>query len=249
MPFASYQDIWLETGDPAGVARFWATALGLDVEPFGAGGRRLTGSRPEQTMFVVPSTPGTLDGFRIHADVTEAGLADLQRLSDPDGGDDEPWLELHGPEASEVRCFLTPDPLEGRRYELVLAARQPARAARWWARVFGAVHESAAGGDYGWVSEIPGAPFESLVFTRELPTPPRRRARMRLTTTDLQGLFRHGAAMVTGERAPTVVDTGRRFPAHVMRCAEGIDFVVLDISGAPELARTPQPVKPMIGPR
>lgn len=248
--FATYRDLWLEAGDPQRVAGFWAAALRLDLEPFGEGGYLLSSPQLEKSIYVVPSSPGSLTGFRIHVDLTEDDLAQVRRVvdsaTDPDDG---PWLELAGPEGSELRCFPTIEPPTDRRYEMVLAAERPTRAARWWARVLGAAHESAAGGDYAWVSQIPGAPFETLLFTREMPFSPYQRARMRLTTTDMPGLIRYGAAMVAGQRP--VADRGidARLPTHVMRCAEGIEFVVVDASGSPEMARTSRPAKPVMGPR
>lgn len=258
--FATYRDLWLEAGDPEPVAAFWAGALGLELEATRAGGYVLTGPSPSpgpgadpgpvQTVHVVPSAPGALTGFRMHVEVHASKLQELSRLGAcaPDDGEDAAWLELAGPEGGDVRCFATSDPLDGRRYELVLAAGQPARAARWWARVLGALHESAAGGDYAWVSQIPGAPFDTLLFTRELPAPRPQRARMRLTTTDMPGLIRYGAAMVAAGRH-TARYPDERLPTHVMRCAEGIEFIVVDASGSPETARTSRPARPGIGPR
>lgn len=249
--FATYRDLWLEAGDPHRVAAFWAAVLGMDLEPFGQGGYLLASAQPERSVYVVPSSPGSLTGFRLHVDLAEDDLVQVRQLVDSatDHDDDEPWLELSGPEDSELRCFPTVEPPADRRYEMVLAAERPTRAARWWARVFGAVHESAAGGDYAWVSQIPGAPFETLLFTREMPYNSYQRARMRLTTIDMPGLIRYGAAMVAGEHPVTDRGIDARLPTHVMRCAEGIEFVVVDASGSPEMARSSRPAKPVMGPR
>ncbi len=249
--FATYRDLWLQAGDPYRVAGFWAAVLGLALEPFGEGGYLLNSPEPQKVIYVVPSSPGSLKGFRLHVDLGERDLAQVRRLADSatDHDDDEPWLELAGPEDSELRCFPVPEPCPERRYEMVLAAEHPTRAARWWARVFGAVHEAAAGGDYAWVSQIPDSPFETLLFTREMPFNRTQRARMRLTTTDMPGLIRYGAAMVAGQQP--VADRGidGQPPMHLMRCAEGIEFVVIDASGSPESARTSRPAKPVMGPR
>lgn len=251
VPFATFQDLWLEASDPTRVTRFWADALGLEVEAFGEGGYRARGRRPEPTLYVVPSSPGSLGGFRIHVELCAADLAELRRLDDStaEHDADEPWLELNGPEASQLRCFPSLEPFEERRYEVVLAAAQPARAARWWARVLGAVHESAAGGDYAWVTHVPNAPFDTLLFTREMSAERPQRVRMRLVTTDLAALIRYGAAMVAGRDAMPGSPEDARVPAHHMKCAEGIEFVLLDVSGSPEAARIAQPAKPVMGPR
>ena len=264
--FATYHDLWLEAGDPEPMAHFWAGALCLDAQSLSGGAYRLGSPRPEQTIYVVPADPGTLRGFRIHADVDLGQLAAIRWLgAEPEGDEEDPWLVLHGPEDSELRCYPSPEPIPDRRYEMVLPATQPIRAARWWARVFGAVYESAAGGDYAWVSQVPHAPFETLLFTDAGSLPAHRRVRMRLTTADMPGLIRYGAAMVSGqlpwvptgepggpggsgEPSGSGLDAPGR-PTYVMRCAEGVEFIVVDVSGAPEAARSPRPAKPALGPR
>lgn len=253
MPFATFHDLWLEASDPAVVAHFWGTALALERGPLPGGGYQLGDPQSGLTMNVMPSTAvpmSTLAGFRIHVDVDEEEVDRLRslgacRVDDEDG---EPWLVLRGPEDSELRCFPTPEPVADRRYEIVLAATQPVKSARWWARVFGAVHESAAGGDYAWVAQVPDAPFETLLFTNVESLPARRRVRMRLATSDMPGLIRYGAAMVAGQLPPVIAHDDPR-PSYVMRCADGLEFIVVDTSGAPESARTSRPAKPYMGPR
>ncbi len=251
MAFATYQDLWLEAGDPDQVAAFWARALGAERRSWGSG-YRLTDQATGHTIYVMPSTPGTLQGFRLHVDLCEADLEQLRSLAAfPVTGDEtEPWLELSGPEDSHLRCFPTGEPHDERRYELVLAAARPTRAARWWARALGAVDESAAGGDYAWIAQVPDAPFETLMFTSAGGLPEHRRARMRLATSDMPGLIRYGAAMVTGTPQTTAgLATDDRGPTYVMRCPEGVEFLMVDVSGSPELARTSRPPRPVTGPR
>ena len=47
--------------------------------------------------------------------------------------------------------------------ELTVDAADPERIARWWADVFG-VEARNEGRGYWWIEEVPGMPFESMLF-------------------------------------------------------------------------------------
>lgn len=264
MPFAIYRDLWLEASNPAQVAGFYGRALTMQVTPTASGGFELRHQDEARhypntpAIYVTPGDPGTLNGFRVQAEFSDAALTHVRTLvasSDDDPAapqeqvDQLDCFEISGPEGSHVSCFSSGQDTGEVHYELVFEVREPSRMARWWARMLGSGHESAAGGDYAWVTPVPGAPFESLLFTSTQTPTRRQRARVRVATTDVPGLLRLGAAMVSAGLPGDLAQQAPRHPTFVMATPDGTQFLVVDVSGSPTAARSSEPPRYVTGPR
>ncbi len=100
----------------------------------------------------------------VHTDSVDSLIALGARPAPGYGGD--PWTVLLDPEGGEFCAFVRNGELSTYRgYELVLDATEEGveAQARWWAEVFG-VEPMNDGEAFWWVENVPGMPFESLVF-------------------------------------------------------------------------------------
>lgn len=169
MPVARYQALCIDTMAGEQLGRFWAAALGLRFESDGKAGV-LEGERDEHKVWmnVVPEAKAVK--HRVHIDVHAATVDDLvalgARVLEPAADFGRAWTVLADPEGGEFCAFeRAPDALPAYRlYELGVDSGDPREIAAWWGDVLGA----QVGGDEakGWWSleQIPGTPFEEMVF-------------------------------------------------------------------------------------
>ncbi len=82
-------------------------------------------------------------------------------------------------------------------YEVVVDAVDPEATARWWAGILGATYGRDAEHGWSWVEDVPGAPFDSVVFVG-VPEPKtvKNRVHLDLTSPDLQPLLDAGATLL-----------------------------------------------------
>ncbi|MGB0101809.1 MAG: VOC family protein, partial [Nocardioides sp.] len=84
-----------------------------------------------------------------------------------------------------------------RLYEIVVGCADPALLTRWWGEVLGGRWEYDAQEGSGSVEEIPGAPFEYLVF---VPVPEPKTVKNRIhwdvDVSDVRLLVEHGATVL-----------------------------------------------------
>jgi len=164
-----FKELCMDTSSSgAELGRFWAAATGCRyAEP----------SSPDEAGDVVGAVEGMGIAIcrvpeqktvkhRVHLDVhtdsVDSLLALGARTAPGYGGD--PWTVLLDPEGGELCAFVRDGELPAYRgYELAVDAADPAAIARWWAEVFG-VPVRNEGEPWSWLEEVPGMPFESLVF-------------------------------------------------------------------------------------
>ncbi len=200
MVIATYQDLCIDAVDAAAMGRFWAGALGLELqleEPADHGpGARLVGPTPRHTVWVNSVAEPVTVKQRVHLDV-RASVDDVVAL----GGvvvdaESFPWTVMKDVEGGEL-CVFAPRP-ETRTglMEIVVDSSDPLRIATWWADVLGAEqHEHEHG--FSYLEPVPDAPFESLVF---VPVPEPKRVKNRIhfdvRTADVQLLVDAGARLL-----------------------------------------------------
>jgi hypothetical protein len=104
------------------------------------------------------------------------------------------------PDGQEFCVFVRDTPIERRLYELVWDSGPDADGclaiARWWAEVLGADASQDESGDC-YLENVPGAPFEFIVFG-SVPEPKtvKNRVHIDVTTDDVDALVAHGARVV-----------------------------------------------------
>jgi catechol 2,3-dioxygenase-like lactoylglutathione lyase family enzyme len=204
---ATFKDLCLDAGSGDGealaLAAFWRKVLGGKLVDLGDGSARVdTGAGIP--LWVDPVPEPRTGRTRVHLDVrlpardpgplVAAGATLLRKP-----GGDIKWWVLADPEGNEFCAF---PPRRGsvvvprRRglatvYELVVAARDPAAQATWWASVLGGRPAIANGGAY--VEGAAGVPWQYLVFDPR----PRRKLRKNRMHWDVDLVDPTPAALVT----------------------------------------------------
>lgn len=196
MALARYKDLCIDAVDHEAMASFWASLLGLTVESVGATHAKLVGSTPGHTVWVnrVPE-PVTVKQ-RVHLDVHVGAVDDALALgATPLDTESFKWKVLRDPEGGELCVFERDEVPDYRLYEVVVDVGDGVAAASWWANVLGA----AARQEEDWlvVDEIPGAPFECVVF-QEVSEPQlvKNRLHWDVTVPDLEELIASGATVL-----------------------------------------------------
>lgn len=208
MALVRWKDLCIDAQDPARLAEFWGTALGRQVDVFGNGNARLTGSTSEETIWIngVPE-PKTVK-HRLHLDVGVTDLDTLRALGAtilrPQGDDDIRWTVMADPEGGEFCAFLReaiPTDAPAHLHELGIdcASTEASESeAAWWADLFGGVSDEDGRG-FWWVQDIPNAPFDCITFA---PVPEAKTVKNRLhwdvAGEDLGGVIARGATVLRG---------------------------------------------------
>ena len=214
MPLALYKDLCLDANDPDALARFWGPALGLRVEPLPDGDVRLVGDRPQQTVWLNRVPEPKAVKHRVHLDLHAHSVADLEALGGRVLETLPNWTVLADPEGGELCAFIRPE--EPGLYEIVVDCVAHAPMSAWWARVLGGTLGDDDRG-FSWVENIPGAPFEALVFG-DVPEPKTVKNRIHLDfmVSGLDALIATGARVLR----PRNDDIGW----HVLADPEGNEF-------------------------
>jgi hypothetical protein len=164
-PIARFKDLSIDAVDPVPLGRFWAATLGLALDPTDPDLVRLSGATPESTVWLARVPEPVTVKQRVHLDVHAASVEDvLERGATPLDVASFRWKVLRDPEGGELCVFEREQVPERRLYEIVVDCADPARLAEWWAGVIGGRWEHDE--EHGWagVEEIPGTPFDYLVF-------------------------------------------------------------------------------------
>jgi hypothetical protein len=197
MAQATYKDLCIDATDAMLLGRFWADALGLDLEP-SANGAVLNGPKDEARIWVnqVPE-PKTVK-HRIHLDLNVGSVDEIDRLG-AEVIDDENfrWTVMTDPEGGELCVFVRDGEIKEPLYEVVVDTdADPRSIAAWWADLLGA-RLGDSGEDFSYVEKIPNAPFEFLVFgTVPEPKTVKNRIHLDVTTDDLDALVAAGAKLL-----------------------------------------------------
>jgi hypothetical protein len=200
MALATYKDLCIDAEDAAVLGRFWAAALHLDLELLDDGDARLTGTTPEETVWVNTVPEPVTTKQRVHLDIRARSDEAVQSLgSTVVDAESFRWTVMKDPEGGELCVFGTrPDKGPG-LMEVVLDTATPDSArsiARWWALVLGG-RAADDGKEFSYVEDVPGAPFEALVFV-PVPEPKtvKNRIHLDVRTPDLQALLDAGATLL-----------------------------------------------------
>lgn len=99
----------------------------------------------------------------MHLDVhaTEPVLAGTTRLS---AEDEFSWTVVAGPEGDELCTFVREEVPEYRLYEVSVDVADHRAAAHWWQGLWGGTVGTDEEHDVSWVEQVPGMPFECIVF-------------------------------------------------------------------------------------
>ena len=76
---------------------------------------------------------------------------------------DDHWTVLLDPDGGELCTFVREEVPAYQTYELVVDSVDAERMARWWGEVFGVEPKNEGSSDW-WIEDVPGMPFESMVF-------------------------------------------------------------------------------------
>ena len=199
VPAAAYKDMCVDAVDAVRMGRFWAGVLGLEMRPPREDGVvALVGPTPQHTVWINPVPEPVTVKQRVHLDVHAAAVADVLALGATAlDRTSFRWQVLRDPEGGELCVFERSEVPDDRLYEIGVDSGDPERIARWWAGVLGGslVH----GQDEGWwaVEQVPGAPYECLVFA-PVPEPKtvKNRIHLDVTTSDVARLVAAGAAVL-----------------------------------------------------
>lgn len=195
MVAARFKDLCIDAVDIASAGRFWAAALGLTQHS--EGGRAwLSGPTGEHTVWLNEVPEARTVKNRVHLDVYAGTLTELEalgaRVRQPATADQR-WTVLADPDGQEFCAFIRDEVPDYRLYEVVVDCADPASITGWWASVFGSPVQRGDG--YQWL-EVPGAPFESLVF---VPVPEAKTVKNRVhwdVRADPDELVRAGATLL-----------------------------------------------------
>jgi glyoxalase superfamily protein len=193
---ASWKDLCIDAVDVDLMARFWAGALGREVESRGDL-RLLTGPTPRHSVWINPVPEPVTVKQRVHLDVHVAATDDVLALGATMHDPSQPrWDVLRDPEGGELCTFPRERVPDERLYEIIVGCADPSRLTQWWGEVLGGRWEFDDEG-YGGVESIPGAPFEYLVF---VPVPEPKTVKNRIhwdvDVADVQLLLDHGATVL-----------------------------------------------------
>jgi catechol 2,3-dioxygenase-like lactoylglutathione lyase family enzyme len=220
MAIAEFKDLCIDTTGGDTLARFWASALGLDFEADERGDRvvgTLTGPTPQHTVWMNLVPEHKTAKHRVHLDVHTDSVDTLVGLGATVAEERDGWTVMTDPEDGEL-CAFVRDRLPGYRlYEVVVDCERPAPVARWWSDVLGAPLHSHPEHDWWWLEPVPGAPFDCMVF---VPVPEPKTVKNRIhwdvVCPDVQVLLDHGAQMLRPE--------GGDISWHVLGDPEGNEF-------------------------
>lgn len=168
MALATFKDLCIDVSDVDRMSAFWSTALGLDVLRYESEDVVLRGSTPQHGVWLNAVPEERTVKQRVHLDVHAASVAEYEEMGASVLPDWErlPWTVMADPEGGELCVFVREQVPAYRLYEVIVDSTDPVRIATWWADVLGARmgHDAEHGDAY--VDNIPGAPFESIVFPR-----------------------------------------------------------------------------------
>jgi hypothetical protein len=223
MAIATWQDLCVDAVDASVIGPFWAAALGLTYHPHDDGDAQLDGPTPEHRVWINTVPEPVTVKQRVHLDVHATSVDDVLGLgATPEDLDSFRWKVLRDPEGGELCVFERETDDERLRsgyllYEIVVDSVDPRTIARWWADVLGATY-GEKDPDEAWVEQIPGAPFEGIVFG-SVPEPKtvKNRIHWDVHTSDLDLLLDAGATVVDRQPRWTVLadPEGNEFCAFV----------------------------------
>jgi hypothetical protein len=223
---ASFKELCMDTARPGTeLGRFWAAATGCSFEVSRGDDDPgdVVGFVEGMGIAMCPVPEQKSVKHRVHLDVhtdsVESLLALGARRAPGFGGD--PWTVLLDPEDGEFCAFVREGELPAYRlYEVAVDSVDPESITRWWAERFG-VPVRNDGEDWSWLENVPGMPFEALVFG-PVPEPKTIKNRIHWDVYGDVGTFAAAGATVLAELPRWTV----------MADPEGNEFCVFPETGA-----------------
>ena len=198
MALATYKDLCIDAVDAPRLGGFWAAVLGLQPTVLEDGDVRLTGRSPRDTVWVNTVPEPLTVKQRVHLDVRAESAIAVGRLgATVVDAQSFRWTVMRDPEGGELCVFGTRPGTEPGPYELVVDCSDPLAISAWWAEVLGAVRQDDPDGGFSWVEQVPGCPWEAIVFV-PVPEPKTVENRIHLdaTTGDVGALVAAGATVL-----------------------------------------------------
>jgi hypothetical protein len=202
MALAAYQSLCLDVVDVERMQPFWATVLGLSTHTREDGVTWLEGPTPQHRVWVNEVPEPVTVKQRVHLDVHAASTESVLSLgATAYDVDSFSWDVLRDPEGGELCVFSRDVVPEYRLYELGVDSVEPHEIAAWWGEVLGVPALQEPSQPWSWVEDVPGMPFESIVFA-PVPEPKtvKNRVHWDLDVPDVSALLDRGASLV---REPT----------------------------------------------
>lgn len=207
---ATWYSICIDDNGP-GLGEFWARAMGgtFKPDPKPDGFDEIQG--PDGLVVVMNPVPEPKTvKHRVHLDLHVGSLDELTGLGatilHPQEETGFPWTVLQDPDGGEFCAFLKDEPPAFRLYDMVVDCKDPETAAGWWADRFGV----EVGGDptnpWYWIDQVPGMPFENLVFV-PVPEPKTVKNRIHWDVRGDVAEFREAGAQVLWEQPRWVTMT------------------------------------------
>jgi hypothetical protein len=200
MAIATYKDLCIDAVDVERLGRFWAAALGLELELLEDGDAKLTGPTPAHTVWVNAVPEPVTVKQRVHLDIRAESPEAVEALgATVVDRDSFPWVVMKDPEGGELCVFgLRPGTEPGLMEVNVDAGSDAGPITRWWGRVLGVEAKNHEHG-YSYLADVPNVPFEALIFG-PVPEPKtvKNRIHLDVTTPDVQLLLDAGATLVRG---------------------------------------------------
>ncbi len=198
MSLAEYKDLCIDAVDPGALGQFWSAALGLDLNRQDDGDVCLTGEGPAHTVWVNAVPESKTTKHRVHLDVFGVSVEELLAIGASEiDSDSFGWVVMADPEGGEFCLFLRDEPPSYRLYEVAIDCTDHVALSSWWAACLGGQSTADEGG-FSSVSEIPGAPFESLSFG---PVTERKQIKNRIHldvfASDVDALIESGATLLS----------------------------------------------------
>lgn len=221
MTLGNYKDLCIDSVHPHGLAAFWGKALGREVELLADGDAVLRGPTPAHTVWINTVLEAKVAKHRLHIDVHTRSVDDLVAHGATVIDDTSfSWVVLADPEGGEFCAFTRADDRPELLYELVLDCHEPENVARWWAELIGGSLDTDVEDGVWALDEIPGAPFECLVFG-PVPEPKavKNRLHLDITSPDVAAIVAAGATHVCDQEHWSVLadPEGNEFCAFAMQ--------------------------------
>ncbi len=198
MAIATYESLCIDAVDTALLGRFWAAALGLELELLDDGDAKLTGATKAETVWVNAVPEPLTVKQRIHLDIRAESPEDVEALgATVVDRESFPWIVMKDPEGGELCVFgIRPGTKQGVMEVAIDTGEDHRSIAEWWGTVLGVEAKQHEHG-YSYLEDVPNLPYEALVFA-PVPEPKTVKNRIHLdfTTSDVQLLLDAGATLL-----------------------------------------------------
>ena len=165
---ATWYSLCIDVYGP-GLGEFWAKAMGGTFRPSTKEDGFDWIEGPEGLVAVMCAVPeGKTVKHRVHLDLHVGSIEELTDLGAtvvlPAEESGFRWTVLQDPQGGELCGFVRDEPPAFRLYEVIVDSGDPETMARWWAERFGVKADSDGTNPWWWIDEVPGMPFENVVF-------------------------------------------------------------------------------------